>query len=662
MESFAIVCETCRARLKVRSAKVVGEIHACPKCGSMVQILPPAGAPIEATSSIALQADSVAMPAAESIAPAMEIVEPQLPPVALGATTSPVFLWSAGAAVALLVGIAAVAWTGGKSANETPVRTASVENAKAAAEEPNVRDPYAVSSVSDAADEPAKPDEHSVDPLAQTQADDRPAPALPALPAEGPKEGIGKVEAAQMAVVEPAVAPEMVETQEATALPAIKPRPAGVLKFDPLDFDPNRLSLNPRVVPAAAGAPGSIADNPADDDLLARQEPSRESATDVSLPPPDRERTLQVRLGPMPNVVRITSAERLALRVDSLNLSDVPLVRFVDILSDMAGVAVTIDPVVLELAGVSPLAAVSVQANDTTIERLLGDALSPHGLVLVEREGAPVIALNGGEHWRSVEHEVKDLVRGADAKEIANLIKRFVAPGTWQQPGSKEIVAVDGTKLRIKQAESVHREIVVFCERLRLARGLAFRSRYPSEGISIVSAWDATRTKLAKRTTFTFLPWTPLADVLRHWSDSSGLTILGDWSALAEAGLAPSSPISCSAIDRSWVKALDGILKPLGLAWWPVDGETIQITRPDQLDEILRVEFYEVPQSLRDQFAGDEALLESLGDDLRERTDAAQLASKAISWKLDAPSGRLIVLAPPTVHRHLSQRLRERAE
>ncbi len=40
---FSITCTTCRARLTVRSAAVIGSIQECPKCGSMVQIVPPLG-------------------------------------------------------------------------------------------------------------------------------------------------------------------------------------------------------------------------------------------------------------------------------------------------------------------------------------------------------------------------------------------------------------------------------------------------------------------------------------------------------------------------------------------------------------------------------------------------------------------------------------------
>jgi hypothetical protein len=41
VELFVIQCTTCRARLKVNDESVIGDILACPKCGSMVQVVPP---------------------------------------------------------------------------------------------------------------------------------------------------------------------------------------------------------------------------------------------------------------------------------------------------------------------------------------------------------------------------------------------------------------------------------------------------------------------------------------------------------------------------------------------------------------------------------------------------------------------------------------------
>src|SRR5262249_3440373 len=61
LEPFRVTCETCRSRLKVRSPEAIGQILACPKCGSMVLITPPDGwaadssIPTAAVSNIAAE-------------------------------------------------------------------------------------------------------------------------------------------------------------------------------------------------------------------------------------------------------------------------------------------------------------------------------------------------------------------------------------------------------------------------------------------------------------------------------------------------------------------------------------------------------------------------------------------------------------------------------
>lgn len=41
LDSFPVICETCNARLRVKDPAARGQIRACPKCGSMVHLVPP---------------------------------------------------------------------------------------------------------------------------------------------------------------------------------------------------------------------------------------------------------------------------------------------------------------------------------------------------------------------------------------------------------------------------------------------------------------------------------------------------------------------------------------------------------------------------------------------------------------------------------------------
>ncbi|MFT5303378.1 MAG: hypothetical protein ACI87E_002867 [Mariniblastus sp.] len=64
MNPFSIVCKSCAAKLKVAKASAVGQILACPKCGTMLRITAPKGwvappAPAESQSSMDIPADSL---------------------------------------------------------------------------------------------------------------------------------------------------------------------------------------------------------------------------------------------------------------------------------------------------------------------------------------------------------------------------------------------------------------------------------------------------------------------------------------------------------------------------------------------------------------------------------------------------------------------------
>ena len=69
VELFTIQCTTCQARLKVKDESAIGDIVACPKCGSMVQIVPPVGWQRKETSDSTVAAprtsagDTTAVPA-----------------------------------------------------------------------------------------------------------------------------------------------------------------------------------------------------------------------------------------------------------------------------------------------------------------------------------------------------------------------------------------------------------------------------------------------------------------------------------------------------------------------------------------------------------------------------------------------------------------------
>ena len=651
---------------------------------------------LSTTASVVIPAgamDDLSAVTAALEAPAPEVpVEaapsPVLPPVDAG---TPVLWWGAGGIVAafLVGGLAWAVWPSDKDKARDPVPTVAAKSDQAPAEQSGETKPATpsvesakpkasdVDAVSSKADVAQATQSESAKSTAEPAAVDSPAkvakPAEPAPPTPSPvavkTESAKATDSPKVSAVElapknlpPAPAPKAVEPVAAA------PDHSPVLKFDPLDFDVDRLGANAKAASDSTTSTSSIP-NKATVDIAGNSVASNEVAPATAIveqgKQPDAGQPnlplvandgVMVRRGLPGDVPQHSAAQTLAARVKSLQVTEMPLVRFIDTMSGVSGVGITLDPLALEQVGISPEATVSVNAQDAPLQSILHETLAQRRLDIAEQGGQLRVALPKADEPHTIDYDVKDLAAGADAAAVGQLIEHFVVPTTWKSTGGKGTLAANGTTLHIEQSDAVRRQVVVFCERLRLARGLAIQSKYPAALLSVESPHHHLSAKLGEHTTFTFLPWTRLDDVVRNWQELSGLKLLVDWGALAEAELAPSSPVACSALDRSWQESLDGVLEPLGLGWWAVDGGTIQITSVAALEKIQRVEFYQVPAKLRATFASNQALVDSLQKELGE---AAGKQGKPLQAhiEVDGPSARLIVLATPTAHRHLSQRL-----
>jgi len=687
----------------VRSPEAIGEIHACPKCSSMVLIVPPADWPgheatpaaaaallapriepavvLSSTASTVVPAEfAFDLPTAPAVptpsstpesAPILDQPVAAIPaPVASGA---PILIGGlSGAAVFAVAALTYVLWPSSPKHNAQstpPVAAASTTptqqqtNAEATTAHDNNSaadaDPYAVehspsapsattnansAEASTAETQSARPD--TATPAATIAAQSTATPA----PAELVKEAVA---AATDTPPAPTVLTDRPDVPSSHAAAGAE----HVLRFDPLDFDPEHLSLSTRPTAAATGtSTGSIpAEMPP---VEAATKPAGEAkpafAMD-SLPQPEPQKAVNVKRGPVAgdDTRPLDTAQHLALKLKSFQVSEMPLARFVDTLSDLAGAPITLDPVTLELNGLSPRTPISVDASDATLESILSDTFVKQRLELAEDDGRIAAVLANAAEVRAVDFEVRDLVRDGNAAPIAKLIQQFVAPYAWRSAGGKGTIEVQGTNLHITNSLVVRREALIFCERLRLARSLPLKSKFPAALLTVDAPYHKLAATLTKPTTFTFLAWAPLGDVLRQWQEMCGVTILVDWPALREAELTPSTPVACSTINRPWTEALDGILEPLGLGWWASDAHTIQITSRDALARLERVEFYTVPKAMRDEHKSASALAAAFKSDIEENVDD-QSAVANIRIELDEPSSRLIVRATPAVQRYLS--------
>lgn len=344
VELFSITCTTCKARLKVRNEQAVGLILACPKCGSMVQVVPPQGwqsgpAEVSAAPVAAPRTGPPPIPTRPATAPALELnAEPppnqnaataatsestsgelagatrasRWPALLLAMRSSNAGLLAGGCAAGVGVGLGMwglIVWLAG-----------SEPKASASAAPPS------------AATRSAVPGRSAPPPVAA-------APSAPGtkLPAPQPAVPVAQ-EPAGAAPPREAAAP----APDAPAQPAPMPQPAPVAD------------------PMPEPAPPPSADPPA------APQPVKSSSRDA----------IERRLG----------EPVAAIEFAGQSLSEVAL-----LVGQLTSVSVTCDEPALSKAGKSSRLTVSLKLRDTTAAEILRQAVSAHGLVYEIRDARIVI-------------------------------------------------------------------------------------------------------------------------------------------------------------------------------------------------------------------------------------------------------------------------------
>lgn len=625
MTTIRVQCETCRAKLRVRDEGFLGEVHACPRCGSMVLITRPTSGdsvePAEATGVSSSPAGGALGPAggastpagltlglsqsleplpgenptSEAVPAAPASVEPgdvaaddylteNAVPQNATAGPGPFAVWApiATAGLALLATGAVVAvWltqqAGSVGATPAPTSTAASDAADSTAEggaptpEPN-----------DVAAQIADPPEST--------AADAGAIAESPMPVEAPAAPPANPAPERIARATPTPAPPV------AAPPADEPVEPKMI--DPLDFDPSEAELILRRTDAPADRPADAFQPPNDAPPRPTPDESLRAELDGRLADAGKTAGVWIEQGPTDvesGPPQTDAAERLAVAPPQIDLHNVPLIEAVRLVEDLAAAPIAIAPAALRRAATPADRPIDLVGEKSPLARVLADALTPARLTIETAGAYATIARQDARQMRTVTHRVEDLA-GDDPQRLAEWLERLTP-----LPTASAIDSAGG--LQVTAPLATHYDLVTLCERLRLARGRSIQSKYPRAMLPTEPALLAMSPILDRRTTFSFIEPVALTEVLDYFARATGRPLLVDWPAVGRAGLGPQSKLACSVANRPWRVALDGVLGPLGLRWDACDLGALCVSTDQPSDSFLRTDLYPMPPDQADQVA-----------------------------------------------------------
>lgn len=423
-------------------------------------------------------------------------------------------------------------------------------------------------------------------------------------------------------------------------------------RFLAADIDPTVLE---QLATAAGGESVPLTKPPAEQ--VARVEPQPSSPENVPGPkespipthgdeaPTDKPPASQ----PAEHVAPIT--ERLLLPLPGISMTNTPLQQAVRAIENYGSLLVTYDLDTMSTMGVSLDQPVSEQELGVTVGKALDVVLASCGLKAVVRDNQLWVtgAAQASETPRTVPYTVADLTaaNATATTEFASWIPRLIAPETWQSRGGPGEIRVKDDVLEVTQSGTVQWEILVFCERLRVARGLAPRSGRPAGQFPLATRCTRAAALLQQPVSANFFRPTALQRVLREITAQCDVLIGANWLTLAKEGKTPDLPTQLSVAQVPLGKALGQMLDPLDLDFRVIDERTVEVTTRAAADAHFEREFYPV-RSLLDAGESASSLTERVLAQVDAKTWQANGGQGAVQF--DEPSGCLIVLQTQRGH------------
>lgn len=400
-------------------------------------------------------------------------------------------------------------------------------------------------------------------------------------------------------------------------------------------------------VPKLAAAPPA-AEKPAES-VPAHPSPPAKAPAPEPAGTPILPETSAVRLVKMVVPEATDVDQRLGTILPEVELTKMPLARALALVSSLANVPLTIDPEALRLKGVSPRDPVSLHLHDASLEQFLEAIAAERGLAADAGEGQVWITLSpeDREDAREVRYKVDDLCPDQRALEsLATTVRALVAPTTWRAHGGEAVLQAENGALRVTHCDAVQQEILLLCEKLRLARGLRLQSKLPPSRFPLTTPSARARPALQRNVSANFHQPAPLVQILGDLAAQAGVDILIDRRGLAAENMTDNMEVSYVVEDKPLGASLRELLRPLKLDFRPLDATTLQVTTPQALQACRQIEFYSVGKLL----AKNRDAAELIG---RIKTtiapDSWRSAGKTVAIEFDPSSQALIVLQSPPI-------------
>lgn len=308
----------------------------------------------------------------------------------------------------------------------------------------------------------------------------------------------------------------------------------------------------------------------------------------------------------IPDQVASESLEKLAKHEQllletriTLDIHEMPLEKFAEVMSNELEVPVVIDLASLKDMGLSEDLPISLRVQGVAAKTTFKLAFHPNELALIVLPDGLLIVTIDEADSKLIRHiyDVSDLIDGKIVRpdDLHKLITEVVEPESWEELGGPGSISLWESKFIILNTWEAHQKVGQFLETLRHVKN------QPSDSYAVspraCTRWREEQIVIEQQLhnveVANDFSDTPLEEVAHTLSEQGGFPIWIDNRALEDYGLTADAPISLPKRNRTLRHTLNLICESFELEWF-IDGEVLRITTPDEVESELTITIYPV--------------------------------------------------------------------
>ncbi len=365
---------------------------------------------------------------------------------------------------------------------------------------------------------------------------------------------------------------------------------------------------------------------------------------------------------PVPKTLSVIPSEAIEEVYPGLSFRDQPLVDFMRNFFAITQVPMQLDGDAIAHGQLDATAPVTAQGRDVTPAGILDEALTPLGLTWNWNADQTVILIlpRVSDEIEASEITLDPVLAVTDedvAEKLIAGIQLVIAPLSWNTNGGSGSIRYSPGQLSLEQTASIKDRVQRLLDKLVLAAQLKANPGDPALQESLATLHARTRSIRESASKVYAMQNQPLQQLLYQLREQDGINLVVNWSEALQENWNPNVTIPWLSKDLTVEDTLRDLLNSMALAYRLLDGNTLEITSKRKLWSETRLEVYPCHRQLEKKFTGDQ-IMEFLKEGI-----AADLPANVHTQVVYSPTYECVVaVLPDPLHVRVEKILQQLAE